>query len=1266
MDLGDSFTPGRPLQPYFGYSTRPRSTDYPVSVNTATQGRAAWGRASYDTLKAIIDAYDVARDCIDHKIDEIRSMELMFQPAHGVEEDVDEAIDIARLVLEFPDRELPYESWVSKWLENALKYDSAPLYKRRNFGGDVIGLEVLDGKTIHPYIDENGRRPLPPGPAFYQTVHGMVGTWFTSDDIIWVPFRPQEDSPYGLAPIESALLTANTDIREQWHFLQLFTDGSIPAGFLEVPPDTSDPDQVAEWQDYWDATVMGDQAKLHQLIAVPNASKFTQTKPEKFDVAFAEHLMMRTCARFGVVPQDIGLIKDVNRATGETQMDIQFRVNTLPWVRYVEGILSRYLRRDIGLPVKVKLNTGRDQEDRLQEAQAHQIYVEMGAESPDEVRVDILGKKADKERPIPRFFATQRIGPVPLLAIQGVAGKVDPETFGPAHDQPALDQPFVPPIGVLPNPGTTDDQAAQAATDAYQVYQRRTLEQEQGGTPTRESEADRDARGKRQAPQTGAAPLKQAPQGSQAQQQAAGAVPLEGKATKGKKPKGAKAKAAAPKAGAQDATDTRAGVRKAGLTGDEAAELLAFREYVTGCRRRGQWRRDFVFKTLSPTVAAELNRGGRTEVEQLLKAKDGGDIAHTVYRQLLADFPADRIGWVLDLHWTKADLPLDRVDWSNMESWHATREPEKIAALARKMGDGKADRRAIAIDRPGKPTAMLADGHHHALAHRARHEPVPAYVAHARQATGPWDELHSSQQRSSGVSKAGAPGLTKRSGMISLDLEPGTVPTVPGGVDDHHITVVYLGKDVDDAAFAQACARAGAEAASMSGPIAGTVGGIDCFEPSSGSDGLTPAFVPVELPEAHRLRAALADLSASEHTDYHPHVTLAYLQPGQPLPAPVPTTPVRFTHLTVHRGPDMVRIPLGPADAAPVAKAATLTKEQAHYRDPSDLPGRHCGACTMFRTGSTCTLVQGPIDPAAVCDHFEARGGSAVTKADGGGDPKADASPADLWPGWRHDLAAVGHWAPLLAADLIGAVDAYALAQAYLAATPAAAYLDDQDPDKRKRLIEATVAFLVARGLRALLAQALARRMAALWTDGYLIGSASARALLDAIRTGQRMSDAVADLGDWRPGRTDIAEMLLGERGDGAGLRQLLDAQGIEIRSIAQTRLADLARLLADGVLRGVDAEQLAEEIRALLGDQARAHLIATTEVSRASSAAAYRAYQRAGVRTTRWLTEDDVKVCPVCDANERRGAVPIGTPYPSGDLYPPGHPRCRCAPIPG
>lgn len=182
-----------------------------------------------------------------------------------------------------------------------------------------------------------------------------------------------------------------------------------------------------------------------------------------------------------------------------------------------------------------------------------------------------------------------------------------------------------------------------------------------------------------------------------------------------------------------------------------------------------------------------------------------------------------------------------------------------------------------------------------------------------RLAWGLDDVTHLRVTQPSVVKASGTPGLTKRSGMVSLDLPEGTVPTLPNGVGDHHITLAYLGSDVSDEQL-EAALNLVRAAAPQHEPLTVRLGGIASFPPSASSDGLVPAYVPVtRSQELSSLREALSDLDQSGRPEWHPHVTLTYLNEGDPLPPPAPTAEFQAGHVSVHVGDRVWRVPLGAA-----------------------------------------------------------------------------------------------------------------------------------------------------------------------------------------------------------------------------------------------------------------------------------------------------------------------------------------------------------------
>lgn len=248
------------------------------------------------------------------------------------------------------------------------------------------------------------------------------------------------------------------------------------------------------------------------------------------------------------------------------------------------------------------------------------------------------------------------------------------------------------------------------------------------------------------------------------------------------------------------------------------------------------------------------------------------------------------------------------------------------------------------------------------------------------------------------------------------------------------------------------------------------------------------------------------------------------------------------------------------------------------------------------------------------------------------------------WPGWAHDEALGRMYGPLIAQALGSAVDPVDVARQWLQARGHKTPGRDQDAHT----------WLDSLGIFGRLTRALQRVLRRLWPEAWLLGDRSAQA---------QVSMNPVDWGDWQPGDHEAAARLYsGAR----GLQDLLDRDGIEtIKSIAQTRMNELAAKLTDALAEGWSADHLAGEIRGLLEVPERADMIATTEIARAVSSASLDRYQQAGLEFVEWDTAYDKRVCPICRENEEQGPVRIGQPFPGGAFAPPQHPRCRCAPQP-
>jgi 8-oxo-dGTP pyrophosphatase MutT (NUDIX family) len=450
-----AYSPGVPMRPIDGVGGVPRSWDFPAGYNIRTRAERE-GRISFATMKKITDTYEIARICIQHRIDGVRSLNWQIVPEIGyTPREVREDIALARDIILSPDGVRDFRSWIGMFAEDVLRYDAGVLHKRLNRGGRICGLEVVSGPTIAPVRDGWGRKPTGIAPGYVQYVQGNPWKWLPADSLVYQPFREQPDSAYGWAPIESVLLSANTTMRIQTHWMNYFTEGNMPAGFATLPKEVTSPDQLTDWQEKYTAQYAGDDAARHQLRFLPNETQLFWPKDNKFDPEQAEFLMRITCAAYGVTPNQLGFTDDVNRSSGDNQDDVAFRIGTLPLLRYFEDILSSHLRKDRGLKVRFVFDTGQEAEERKQMADLWDKAVHNGSASSSEFRTNVLALEAD-ENPIPRGVITPNGVFIPLEAMfQAAARAGDGEQAHEIGTKGAMATVITPEGGAAPAAATT-------------------------------------------------------------------------------------------------------------------------------------------------------------------------------------------------------------------------------------------------------------------------------------------------------------------------------------------------------------------------------------------------------------------------------------------------------------------------------------------------------------------------------------------------------------------------------------------------------------------------------------------------------------------------------------------------------------------------------------------------------------------------------------------------------------------------------------------
>ena len=331
------FGPQQPMLPVVSETEKPsvlgRQLDFPVGYNTRITPRTEEA-ISFGQMRALADGYDLLRLVIETRKDQMAKLKWTIRPKDKQaisDSRCDKLIDFFKM----PDKEHSWDDWLRMLLEDLLVLDAPTIYIRPTKGGDLYALEPIDGSTIKRVIDDMGRTPIAPDPAYQQILKGLPAIDYSIDELIYKPRNPRTHKIYGYSPVEQIIMTVNIALRRQVNQLSYYTEGNTPNLIFNTPAEWN-PDQIAQFQDWWNK--LNQSQSKHIARFIPGGVSPHDTKAGALKDEMEDWLARIVCFAFSINPTPF--IKQQNRATADNAHEQSMQEGLEPTKNWVKSLID--------------------------------------------------------------------------------------------------------------------------------------------------------------------------------------------------------------------------------------------------------------------------------------------------------------------------------------------------------------------------------------------------------------------------------------------------------------------------------------------------------------------------------------------------------------------------------------------------------------------------------------------------------------------------------------------------------------------------------------------------------------------------------------------------------------------------------------------------------------------------------------------------------------------------------------------------------------
>ncbi len=386
----DWFGPLNPMAPSAPPEVMGRQLDYPSGYNLNIEPRA-YEEISFWQLRALREASGVLSSIIETRKDQMANLEWVIKPrtdggGNAMAQENDPLIAEITDFFTMPDGENFWDSWLRSLLDDMFVIDAPTLFVQRNRGGKMMGLEYIDGGTIKRVIDDSGRTPAFPAPAYQQKLKGLPAVNYTNKDLIYRPRNMRTHKIYGYSPIEQIVRTVNIAIRRETFLLEYYTEGNVPEALIGTP-DGWTPKQIAEFQDWFDSILSNQTGVRRRARFIPNGvgKTFIESKSGAALTDSTDEWLTRImCFAFSIAPTPF--IKAQNRATADSAKEQALEEGLAPVQKWVKQLIDYIIWKEWGTR-KVEFEWSiPDDIDPLIQMQTVTGYQKTGAMTVNEVR----------------------------------------------------------------------------------------------------------------------------------------------------------------------------------------------------------------------------------------------------------------------------------------------------------------------------------------------------------------------------------------------------------------------------------------------------------------------------------------------------------------------------------------------------------------------------------------------------------------------------------------------------------------------------------------------------------------------------------------------------------------------------------------------------------------------------------------------------------------------------------------------------------------